>query len=583
MNLYLIDGNSYVYRAFYAIKGLTNSKGFPTNAIYGFTNMLLKILREKKPDGIVVSFDSPVPTERHRMFEAYKAQRPETPGELVRQLPHIRKMITAFNIKIFEVPGYEADDLLCTIAKRAEQEGANVFIVTSDKDMLQIVGERIKIYDPVKDRVLDEGYVREKFGVGPERVAEFMALTGDAVDNIPGIKGVGEKTAKELLSGVKDLDELLGHPEKIKKEKLRNLIIENADLVRLSKQLATTNASVPLEIDLAGFFVREPDWSSLLPLFREFEFGSLMKMIPSAKSDRKCETVLSMEKFRELLASMNRDFAFDIQATGRDPLRDTVIGLAISTEEGKAAYVPFSHSYKDVPRQIDKKEALGLAAGVFENEGIPKIGHNLKYDIWMLRREGINVRGRLYDTMLASYLINPNKSEHSLGDVSFEYLSYRKRTFQEVLGKRASFSEVPIEDASLYSAEDAALALELKEILFEKLREEELEGVYFDIEMPLIRVLIEMEEAGFRVDVDKLNGMSKELSGELDAIQKRIYFLAGEEFNINSPKQLSKVLFHSLGLSQAKRLKPDFRPRWACLKNWLRPTSFRGRAWTTAA
>lgn len=558
MNLYLIDGNSYVYRAFYAIRGLTNSKGFPTNAIYGFTNMLLKILREKKPDGIVVSFDSAAPTERHRMFEAYKAQRPETPGELVRQLPHIRKMIRAFNIKIFEAEGYEADDLLCTIAKKAAGEGANVFIVTSDKDMLQIVDERIKIYDPVKDRVLDGEYVKEKFGVGPERVTEFMALTGDAVDNIPGVKGVGEKTARELLLEFKDLDELLSHPEKIKKEKLRNLIIENAETVRMSKKLATIDTAVPIDVDLNEFTVREPEWSALLSLFREFEFGSLMKMIPSAASGRQFETILSMEKFRELLASIKEDFAFDIQATGRDPLRDTLVGLAISREEGRACYIPLVHSYKDAPQQLDKREALALASGVFENAEIPKIGHNLKYDLEMLRREGIEVPGKLYDTMLASYLLNPNKPDHSLGDVSFEHLSYRKKTFQEVIGKRASFSEVPVEDAAAYAAEDAALALELKEILFEKLGKEGLEAVYFDIEMPLIRVLIEMEETGFKIDKEKFNDMSKELSRELDSLQKRIYFLAGEEFNINSPKQLSKVLFHTMGLKPGKKTKTGY-------------------------
>ena len=558
MNLYLVDGNSYVYRAFYAIKGLSNSKGFPTNAIYGFTNMLLKILRGKKPDGIVVSFDSPVPTERHRMFGAYKAQRPETPAELVRQLPHIRKLITAFNITIFETPGYEADDLLCTIARRAEQEGANVFIVTSDKDMLQIVDEKIKVYDPVKDRVLDEEYVKEKFGLAPERVPEVMALTGDAVDNIPGVKGIGEKTAEELLAGFRNLDELLSSPEKIEKEKLRNLIIENKERIRLSRQLATVNTSVPIEIELKDFLVREPDWSSLLPLFREFEFGSLMKMIPSAKSERRYETVLSMERLRELISSMSHGFAFDIEATGRDALVDTVIGLAVSTEEGKASYMPFSHSYKSAPHQIDKKEALRLVSDLLENAEIPKTGHNLKFDMRMLRREGIRVQGKLYDTMIASYLINPNKPDHSLGDVSFEYLSYRKRTFSEVLGKRASFSEVPLEDATAYSAEDAALALELKTILFPRLGEEGLDTVYFDIEMPLIHVLIDMEEAGFKVDMDKLGGMSKELSRELDAIEKRIYFLAGEEFNINSPKQLSAILFHTLGLKPGKKTKTGY-------------------------
>ncbi len=567
MNLYLIDGNSYVYRAFYAIKGLTNSKGFPTNAIYGFTNMLLKIIREKKPEGIVVSFDSPAPTERHRLFEAYKAQRPETPGELAQQLPHIRRMISAFNIKIFEVPGYEADDLLCTIAKRSAAEGVDVFIVTADKDMLQIVDEKIKIYDPVKDRLLDEAYVKEKFGVEPVRVPEFMALTGDAVDNIPGIKGIGEKTAKELLSGFKDLDELLNHPELIKKEKLRSLIVENTETVKLSKKLAAVDTSVPVDVDIREFLLKEPNWSALLPLFREFEFGSLMKLIPSAKSEREYETLYRMSRLEDLLSTIEQDFAFDIEGTGRDPLRDGIVGIAFSKEKGRGCYIPLFHSYANSPEQPDKGEVIKFLSGIFRNPGIPKIGHNLKYDIEMLRREGVDIEGPLYDTMLASYLLNPNKPDHSLGDVSFEYLSYRKKTFQEVLGKRGSFAQVPIEEATLYAAEDAALAFELKEMLFEKLREEKLDGLYFDIEMPLINVLIEMEETGFKVDVDKLNGMSKELSRDLDALQRRIFFLAGEEFNINSPKQLARVLFHSLGLKPGKRTKTGFSTELSVLED----------------
>lgn len=567
MHLYLIDGNSYVYRAFYAIKGLTNSKGFPTNAIYGFTNMLMKIIREKKPDGIAVFFDSPVPTERHRLFEGYKAHRPETPGELVQQLPAIRKVISAFQIKMVEVPGYEADDLLCTMAEIAAKKGDNVFLVTSDKDMLQVVGERIKVYDPMKDKVLDEEYVRERFGVGPERVPEFMALTGDAVDNIPGIKGIGEKTAKELLAGVKDLDELLDHPEAIKKERIRNLVIEHADIVRMSKKLATIDTAVPVDIDADEIGLREPSWSELLSLFREFEFGSLLKLIPSAKSERQYESILSMEQCKELFSSLHNGFAFDIEATGRDPLRDRMVGLALSRGPGKAYYIPFGHSYEGAPEQLDRGEVLRMASGILENPGVPKIGHNLKYDIEMLRQEGVVVQGILYDTMLASYLINPNKPDHSLEDVSFEYLSYRKRSFQEVLGKRGSFSEVTLEDATLYAAEDAALAMELKGVLFERLREEGLDTLYFDMEMPLIHVLIDMEEAGFKVDVNKLNDMSKELSREIEAIQKRIYFLAGEEFNINSPKQLSKVLFHSLGLKPGKKTKTGFSTELSVLED----------------
>ncbi|NCO67014.1 MAG: DNA polymerase I [Nitrospirae bacterium CG_4_10_14_0_8_um_filter_41_23] len=568
MNLYLIDGNSYVYRAYYAIRELTNSKGFPTNAIYGFTNMLLKIIREKKPDGIVVSFDTPVPTERHRIYEEYKAQRPETPRELVEQMPYIKKMISAFNISIFEAPGYEADDLLGTIAKRAASEGIDVFIVTGDKDMLQLVNNRVKIYDPMKDKVLDEEFVKEKFGVGPERITEFMALAGDAVDNIPGIKGVGEKTAKELLSEFESLDDLLNNTSRIRKDKLRLLVSENADIVRLSKKLATIDTSVPLDINpefISGeeFRLKEPDWASLLPLFREFEFGSLMKLIPSGISSKvSYETVFSIERVKEIAALIKEKFAFDIEASAsggsRNPLTKSLVGLALCIEKGHAFYIPVSHSYSGIPEQINKKDVLGVLTRIFEDEQIAKIGHNLKYGIMILKEDGINVKGPLFDTMIASYLINPNKPNHSLEEVSMEYLSYRKKTFTEVLGKKSSFSEVSLKEATSYASENAGLSLELKEVLFNTLRENNLEDIYLNIEMPLIYVLADMEEAGVKVDSNKLEGISKELERELDGIQRRIYFLAGEEFNINSPKQLSRVLFHSLGFQPGKKKKTGF-------------------------
>ncbi|MFN3479486.1 MAG: DNA polymerase, partial [Thermodesulfovibrionales bacterium] len=565
MNLYLIDGNSYVYRAFYAIRGLQNSKGFPTNAIYGFTNMLLKIIKEKKPDGIAISFDSPVPTERHLLFEAYKAQRPETPGDLVRQLPYIRRIIDAFNIKVFEIPGYEADDILCTIAKRASEKGINVFIVTADKDMLQILNSHINIYDPMKDRILDSGYVKERYGVTPERIPELMALAGDAVDNIPGVKGIGEKTAQELLKDFANLDELIQHPEKIKKERIRNLIKENIDLIKLSRELAIIKADVPLEFETSEFAVKEPKWQDLLTLFRDLEFVSLMKLIPTTEVKREYEVITRVDTLTELIKDIDRPFAIDIETTGRDSLKDTIVGVALCTDKGKASYIPLGHL--NLKEQINRKEGITAMGKLLENKDIPKIGHNLKFDISFLRREGVYVKGMLYDTMIASYLLNPNRPNHNLEEVAFEYLSYRKRTFPEVIGKRASFAEVPIDEATAYASEDAALAYELKEILFPRLEEEGLESVYRDIEMPLIEVLIEMEIAGFMIDVDKLKNMSKEIERELESIQRRIFFLAGEEFNINSPKQLSRVLFQSLGLKPGKRTKTGFSTELSVLED----------------
>jgi DNA polymerase-1 len=561
MNLYLIDGNSYVYRAFYAIKGLTNSEGFPTNAVYGFTNMLLKIMREKKPGGLAVFFDSPEPTERHRIFLEYKAHRPETPHELVQQLPAVRELIRAFRIKIFEVPGFEADDLIGTVAKKVSQTGNLVFIVSADKDMLQLVDKSVRIYDPIKDRILDAVYVREKFGIGPERVTEFMALTGDATDNIPGVKGIGEKTAKELLSSCDGLEELLSNPEKIKKERLRKMVTGSTDTVRMSQKLATIDTSVPINTDFEELRLKEPDWLSVLSLFKEFEFSSLMKLVPAVeKTAGKGETVGSVKRLQEITASITREVSIDTETTGKDPLTETIVGVALCNSKEKAYYIPVQHSslLEGSGTQLNAKDALAALRPVLRNGKIAKIGHNLKYDIMVLGQQGEKVEGILFDTMIAAYLLNPNKARHSLDEVSFEYLSKRKKTFMEVLGKRSSFSEVPIDEATAYASEDAALSYELKDILFRKIREKGLEQVYFDIEMPLMEVLIDIEKTGMKVDPEKFSRISKELASEIDAVQKRIFFLAGEEFNINSPKQLSKILFHRLNLKPTKRTKTGF-------------------------
>ncbi|TAN40562.1 MAG: DNA polymerase I [Nitrospirae bacterium] len=561
MNIYLIDGNSYVYRAFYAVKGLTTSKGLPTNAIFGFTNMLLKIIKDKKPDGLIVSFDTPEPTERHMLFQDYKANRPETPDELIRQLPYIRKIVSAFNIRTVEMPGYEADDIIGTIAKKVASSRDTVYIVTADKDMLQLVSDHILIFDPAKDRVLDAAYVREKFGVGPERVTEFMALTGDSADNIPGIKGIGEKTARELLTSFDSLDDLLNHPEKIKKERLRQMVSANVEAARLSLKLATINTDVPLELEEKDLSMQEPDSLSLLTVFRELEFTSFMRLLPaSTPSCCRHETVSSAEALQQIISSVQGEVAFDVETTGRNPFGDTLVGIAVCSKKELAHYIPLGHALllDEAGQQMPLQQAVGILGPAMHDSSIAKIGHNLKFDIQVLGQVGMEVNGMLYDTMIAAYLLNPNKANHSLDEVSFEYLSRRKRPFSDLLKKKSTFAEVPLDEATAYAAEDAVLAYELKDLLFAKLREQGLEQVYFDIEMPLIRVLADIEKAGIKIDAAKLLRLSKKLAGEIDGIQKRIFFLAGEEFNINSPKQLSAVLFHTLGLKPSKKTKTGF-------------------------
>ncbi len=281
-NLYLIDGNSYFYRAYHATKGLSSSKGIPTNAVYVFTNMIFRILRERKPDAIAIAFDTPEPTERHIIYEDYKAQRPETPQDLLIQIPHIKDIITAFRMTTFEIPGYEADDIICTIALKAALEGINVFILSGDKDMMQIVKENILIYDPMKDLLIDEEQAIKRFGVQPDRIPEIMALSGDPVDNIPGVRGIGEKTAKEILNEAGSLEALIDNPALISNQRLQKLIQDNIEIIKMCKILATLNCNVPLDFNLEDMMLKEPDWEELLQLFIKFEFTSLIKLIPSA-------------------------------------------------------------------------------------------------------------------------------------------------------------------------------------------------------------------------------------------------------------------------------------------------------------
>ncbi|TAN43664.1 MAG: hypothetical protein EPN22_09565 [Nitrospirae bacterium] len=304
MNLYLIDGNSYFYRAYHAIKSLTNSKGLPTNAIYGFTTMMMKVLKEKKPDAVAIAFDTKAPTERHRIYEEYKAHRPDTPDDLITQIPYMKSIVEALNIAAFELPGFEADDIIGTIAKKASSHGMHVFIMSGDKDMMQLVSDRVKIYDPMKDVVIDNTAVLTRFGLPPERIPEVMALTGDTADNIPGVKGVGEKTAKELLQN-HSLDELLADTSKIKNERIRKMISENIETAKLSRTLATIDISVPVDFDVFSLKIKTPDWEKLHTMFVELDFKSLLKIIPHTGSQTRGEYFLISDK-EELLAFLGK-------------------------------------------------------------------------------------------------------------------------------------------------------------------------------------------------------------------------------------------------------------------------------------
>lgn len=563
--LYLIDGNSYIYRAYYAIRGLSTSRGLPTNAIYGFINMLIKVVREKKPDYIAIAFDSPAPTERHRLFEQYKAQRPKAPNDLVYQIPYIKKIVNAFRIPALEIEGYEADDILGSLAKKGEKEGLDVTVVTGDKDIFQIVGPNISTYDTMKDKVYKEKDVIEKLGVAPDKVVEVMGLMGDAIDNIPGVPGIGEKTAVGLIKEFGSIENLLNNLERVKKPKLRETLKENAEIACLSHKLATINRDLPIDVDIRNFAATEPENETLLQIFKELEFTTLLKLLtPHAALEKKeYRAITSGSDFFNLMEEMKKagEFSIDLETTGKEPMTAGIVGISISMEPNRACYIPVGHVHPESYSQLEREYVLKEMKPILEDESLKKIGQNIKYEIIVLRNYGINLKGISFDTMIASYLLNSVKPVHNLENIALEYLDYKLLTYEEVTGKgkkQIGFEEVPIDIATKYSCEDSDITLRLKEILLPLIEEKGLKTLFYDVEMPLVEVLAEIEMNGFKIDKELFKEMSKDVEGQLNSIIGRIYFLAGERFNINSPKQLSEILFDRLGLKPTKRTKTGY-------------------------
>lgn len=561
---YIIDGNSYIYRAFYAIRGLSSSYGLPTNAVFGFANMLLKVIKEKSPDLLAIAFDPKGQTRRHAEFKEYKAQRPPMPRDLVPQIPYIHKLVEAFRIPVFVKEGQEADDVIATLARRAEAAGMEVTVVTGDKDILQLVGENIKVYDTLKEKVFEPNDVEERFGVRPERMVEIMGLMGDASDNIPGVPGIGEKTAQALIKQYGTIENLLAHAQDISKPKLRQSLIENAHLARLSRDLAVLRSDVPLEISYDDLKLKPPDNAALMNIFRELEFTTLLKYV-TKEPEREAHyaAVLDETAFQDLMRTLREaaEISFDTETTSRNPMQAELVGISFSVRAHEAYYIPLRHAYPGSPKQIELDRVLSALKPVMANPNVKKIGQNMKYDILVLGHYGIPVKGASFDTMIASYLLNPGKPSHSLDAIALEYLNYKTTTYAEVTGtgkKQIGFDKVSIETATRYSGEDADIALRLKQTLEPKLGEQNLEKLFCEIEMPLMEVLADMERTGVKIDAGFLRHLSMKLEKEMAGIEKIIYELAGAEFNINSPRQLSEVLFVKLGLSPVKRTKMGF-------------------------
>ena len=561
--LFLIDGSSYIYRAFYAIRGLSTSKGFPSNAIFGFTSMLLKVLRDHKPDGVAVIFDAKGPTFRNTLYEDYKANRPTMPDDLTVQIPYTKKIVEGFRIPLLEMEGYEADDLIGTIAKKAENEGLEVVIVSGDKDLLQLVSEKVTTLDTMKDAYRGVQEVKDRFGVEPERIPDIMGLAGDSIDNIPGVPGIGEKTAVDLIKRFGGLEQLLQKVEQIDEKEIKNKTRENLmkyrDQALLSRDLATIDIHVPIEIRWEDFIFSSPDEESLRGIFKELEFQKFLQDLFPQKSVsyEHYYLITEEEELDELVIRLKKAAAFslDLETTSRDPLDAKIVGLSFSARPHEAYYIPVGHDYTGVPPQIPKTKVLEILRPVLEDSQKSKYGQNIKYDYIVLRRNGMKLAGITFDTMIASYLLNPTKRSHSLEHIAQEYLEHQMITYNEVTVKGQGFQKVDLHKAKEYSCEDADVTFLVTNLLLQKLKEDSLDELFFQMELPLVEVLAEMELWGVKINSDLLLDLSKELESRLWGLEGNIFNLVGEKFNINSTQQLGKILFEKLRLPVIKKTK----------------------------
>lgn len=566
--LFLVDGSSYIFRAFHATERsrMTTSKGLPTNAAYVFTTMLQRLIKEQEPDYLVVVWDAPGKTFRDEKYPDYKANRKETPSDLLPQFEYIRELVNAFRVATLEKEGYEADDVIATIAEKLRpRDDLEIVIVSGDKDLGQVLAENVKLYDSMKERLTTAENVRGKYGFSPEELIDFFALTGDSVDNIRGVKGIGEKTAAELVREFHSLENLYQHLDRVRENLREKLQAHRADAF-LSRELVELCREVPLKFQLEDFRVKEPDREKLVRLFRELEFNKLLSEYSAASAEVKrgdYKLVLDQAALDELASELANagEFAFDLESTSLNPLQAEPVGFSFATSAGRAFYLPFGHKLMLGEQQLLRQQVFAKLKPILESEQAHKIGQNLKYDYMVLQSAGIELKGIKFDTMLASYLLNPRRKTHNLHDLALEHFGHKMLTFEDVTGKGKNqklFSEVDLQSACQYSAEDADLAFRLYKKLAPLLEKSGLEKIYYEMELPLAFVLGRMELAGVKVDASKLRALSSELAEKEAALQKEIFELAKGEFNLDSPRQLAEVLFSRLNLPPSKKTKTGY-------------------------
>ncbi len=561
--LVLVDGSSYLYRAFHAMPDLRNSKGEPTGAVYGVTNMLRKLLAEEDPVYIAVVFDAKGKTFRDDIYPEYKAHRPPMPDELAKQIDAIHDIVRALGIPLLQVDGVEADDVIGTLARAAAAAGMDTLVSTGDKDMAQLVDAQVRLVDTMRDVVYDRGAVIEKFGVPPERIVDYLALVGDSSDNIPGVPGIGPKTAAKLLAQYGSLDGVIAHAAEVG-GKVGESLRAALDQLPLARRLATIRCDVPLAQGPQALRRAPPDEARLRELFARLEFKSWLAElggvarapggVGSADTRDGYETITELTALDTWLARLQRAalIAFDTETTGLDAMRAELVGVSFTDKAGAGAYVPLAHEYPGAPAQLAREAVLARLGPLLEDATRPKVGQNLKYDLNVLANHGVTLRGLRFDTMLESYLLDSTASRHDMDSLALKYLGYKTLKYEDVAGKgknQINFREVPIEQATAYAAEDADVTLRLHEALWPRLAENPaLVRLFEDIEMPLVPILARMERHGVRIDVAMLREQSRELERRILEIEREAHTLAGQAFNIGSPKQIQEVLYDKLKL-----------------------------------
>jgi DNA polymerase I len=583
-HFYLIDGSGYIFRAYYALPPLSRkSDGLPTGAVSGFCSMLFKLLEDSraddsihKPTHFAVIFDSARKTFRNEIYSEYKANRTEAPEDLAPQFEYIRKSVKAFNLPSIELLNYEADDLIATYAKQITNAGAKVTVISSDKDLMQLVSNKIRLYDPMKSKVIGEKEVIEKFGVKPSQVIDVQSLAGDSSDNVPGVPGIGVKTAAELINKYKNLDTLLKNASEIKQNKRRETLLENKEKALLSRKLVTLKDDVPVKDDPSSFLFKDVNKENLFNFLREMEFNRLLSQAISFYGEEKknisnkeinnnkiskintklYKSILNEKDLDELIKTLNEksSIAVDTETSSLNPLEADLVGISFSYAPNKAFYIPIAH--KKI-KSIKKETVIKKIKPILEDPSIKKIGQNMKYDFIILKNNGIEV-GPIEDTMLLSYTLDAGNNRHNMDALSDIHLGHKTISYKELVGtgkKQLNFSDINLEEATKYAAEDADVTLRLYNLLLDRVNKEKLNKIYDIFEKPMIKLLSKLEINGIKVDDKYLRELSKKFEERLKKIEKEIYKISGKEFNIGSPKQLGEIIYNDLKIAKLKKTR----------------------------